>query len=984
MVVLPGAILWELDIPGLDRQPLAAISILALLILIVREKRQQAAYEFALAETLAALTAAESGLRGLFDSSPDVLCVYRLAPDGTIFLERFNPAAARARGLDASAVGKPLEQLVPASTFAAASRTIERAAATGETIRLHSDTGPFGIDSEIIVVPLPVEDGSTAPIDRVFISIRDIKHLKEAQAAAAQSETRYRVLAESVNDMITRLSLPNLDRVYVSPVCRSLLGYEPRELMARHPNDDVHPDDIGGNMAVITSLLSDQDAEPASPVTFRMRHKTGRWIWVEASLGLTRTIDGVVDGVICAVRDVDTPRRAEMARAASETRFRLLAESASELIVLGDDQGRRSYISPASERLLGFTPDELEFEMRSRRWVHPDDLAHLSEAELKQDGGDTAVLCRVRRKDESWIWVEAMFRHIPAEFENEPTVIATFRDVSGHQAQAMELREARDAADAARHAAEQASRAKSDFLATMSHEIRTPLNAILGFADLLHGDTTLAHPSRGYLDRVRNAGSALRTIVDDILDFSKLEVGKVTLKLSDFRLAALVDNATSIVQGLADRKQLALAVSIEPRISDFVRGDHDRLRQILVNLLNNAIKFTRQGSVTLTVRACGEHDGMAILRFCVIDTGIGIAAEQVDAVFQRFTQVDTSFSREFGGTGLGLTICRRLAAAMGGSIGVESALGVGSTFWLELALPIAASASEGSEGFDVGDVEMAADVGEFDDLVSAISRSAAKQRRRALEILLVEDVLLNQELIGAILETRGHRVDIVGNGGEAIMAVEDKAYDLVLMDLQMPHVDGLMATRFIRNLATPRRFVPIVALTAAVLQEQTDLAIAAGMDGVLTKPVSLPALDEVLGKTASDELRGAIDTSALDEDIVDQLARTIGSAKVRSMGPLLATTLTARFTQELTGASSASLRAEAHASIAGAAMLGFARFGSLCRAFIAATGTEEAVAYDQLRRELALIVRILAAADKQDSIELTDKAFAGKTLARVA
>ena len=624
--------------------------------------------------------------------------------------------------------------------------------------------------------------------------------------------------------------------------------------------------------------------------------------------------------------------------------------------------------------MLGFTPTELEIEMASKRWVHPDDLEYLSKAEFASDDNHTVVQCRVRRKDGTWIWVEAIFRRMSQSSGDEPTVIATFRDVTERQASARILEDAREAAEAARRAAEQASRAKSDFLATMSHEIRTPLNAILGFVGILEGERDLSPQGRHQLSRVNDAGHALRVIVDDILDFSTLEAGKINLKPTVFRLAALAEASVAMVHGLARRKQLDLVVELDADAPGYLRGDEDRLRQILVNLLNNAVKFTRQGGIVLRLRAtrCNE---MAQLRFEIADTGIGIPRDKRGSIFQRFSQVDGSISREFGGTGLGLAICRSLVEAMGGTIGFVSEVEVGSTFWIEVGLPIAASPKIAIPAL-AQDEACPPGLPVFDDLVASIdaepmlpATDARDESVRPLEILLVEDIQLNQELMCALLIARGHQVDVVGNGSEAIMAVVDKTYDLVFMDLQMPYVDGVSATTTIRALPAPHRFVPIVALTASVLGEQTDAALAAGMDGVLTKPLSSADLDAVIGKAARGDLGSTTDSAVLDERVAAQIQTAVGVVRLRSLQAQLQASLTARFGSDLSDETLATLKAEAHTTIPGAAMLGFVRFAALCRAFIAADGAAAAAAHAALRGELRLVMQRLAAADRNAARE---------------
>jgi signal transduction histidine kinase/CheY-like chemotaxis protein len=363
-----------------------------------------------------------------------------------------------------------------------------------------------------------------------------------------------------------------------------------------------------------------------------------------------------------------------------------------------------------------------------------------------------------------------------------------------------------------RRTAERASQAKTEFLATMSHEIRTPLNGVIGYTEILLDEGTLAPTERRSVERIRGAGNALLTVVNDILDFSKVEAGEIALDLQPFGLAPLVDEASSIVALNAAAKSLGFTMTIDPDLPQRFVGDESRLRQILLNLLNNAIKFTRHGSVALSVgRAVGEP-GPCRVAFSVTDTGIGIPADKLERLFHRFSQVDGSIGREFGGTGLGLAISRQLVLLMGGEMTVESEEDRGSRFTFVVPLDEAPA------------------------LPAAATSAGIVARPAGLRILLAEDVALNQEIARKMIEVAGHTVDVVGDGADAVAAVQAKAYDLVLMDVQMPGMDGLAATRAIRGLEHPSRTLDIVAMTANVLPAEITRFREAGMDDHVGKP----------------------------------------------------------------------------------------------------------------------------------------------------
>ena len=477
----------------------------------------------------------------------------------------------------------------------------------------------------------------------------------------------------------------------------------------------------------------------------------------------------------------------------------------------------------------------------------------------------------------------------------------------------------------------------------MSHEIRTPLNGILGYADLLLDEGAIQNEDRRRLELIQSSGAALLTVVNDILDFSKIEAGELVLDPVSFPLVATVDATVSIVRGSALRSGLAVGTRIDPALPNFVVGDPGRLRQVLLNLLNNAVKFTSEGSVTVTVQREGEGiapDGGRgdVIRFAVIDTGIGIAPAQQDRLFKRFSQVDGSISRRFGGTGLGLAISRHLVTLMGGEIGVESREGAGSTFWFRLVLP--RSAGTGSADPARGVAVTAAPQPQRPPLPAVADAAAAP-----LRLLLVEDVPLNQELACAVLESQGYAVDVAGNGAEAITAVgssvaSGRAYDLVLMDVQMPVVDGLTATRRIRALAPPACDIPIVAMTANVLPAQIEELREAGMDDHVGKPFRRADLFATISRwTAPGARRPArpeqpsrapqVDAAVLDAAVLTEMRASFGADRVAALLDLLANELSERFRPSETDR--LQIAHDAHALVAAAGLLGFVGLSSLCR-----------------------------------------------------
>jgi signal transduction histidine kinase/ActR/RegA family two-component response regulator len=380
---------------------------------------------------------------------------------------------------------------------------------------------------------------------------------------------------------------------------------------------------------------------------------------------------------------------------------------------------------------------------------------------------------------------------------------------------------------AAKDAAEAGSRAKSDFLAMMSHEIRTPMAGMMGMIDLLSG-TRLDQEQQELADVAQESARGLLTVVNNILDFSKLEAGQVTPEAIDFSVEHLINSVALLLGPQARGQGLALEVSLAEGTPPWLNGDPSRLGQILLNLVGNAIKFTENGSVTIAASSRALKGEAIELRIEVIDTGLGISQEVQSSLFNPFVQADISVSRKYGGTGLGLAICKQLCRTMGGDIKVDSELGHGSNFCLtvqcragrapKVAAPPLAPSSE-----------------------IRIEANAA-----ALDILVAEDNDIIRTLVSKLLVRRGYHADLVCNGKEAVEAVQEKRYDLVLMDMQMPQMDGVTATETIRALSGPEREVPIIALTANALVGQREICLAAGMNSFLTKPIQPDALYEAI------------------------------------------------------------------------------------------------------------------------------------------
>lgn len=406
----------------------------------------------------------------------------------------------------------------------------------------------------------------------------------------------------------------------------------------------------------------------------------------------------------------------------------------------------------------------------------------------------------------------------------------------------LEIESSREYLHRTRHEAQLTAQAKSDFLAMMSHEMRTPLNGIIGMTAVLLS-RHLSEQDRDCVETIRHSGEVLMAVIDDILDLSKIEAGRLELECVEFNVAAVIDEAIQVVQTSAARKPLKLVTCIEPDVPKSVRGDSVRLRQILLNLLSNAIKFTPAGKIELRASVKSSCDSGLDLFFSVTDDGIGISEAQHRNLFQPFSQADAHITRQFGGTGLGLTICKMLVELMGGKIGVTSRLGQGSCFWFTIKALFsdesAAAKNSSWPGSAPAILSLVRACGESARSAGSSthpSRGSGEKPKNA-RLLLVDDNAINQKVALLMLKKLGYHADVAKNGQEALQAIAERHYDLIFMDCIMPELDGLETTRILRSKGGYAATVPVIAMTANAFIEDREACLAAGMSDYLSKPV---------------------------------------------------------------------------------------------------------------------------------------------------
>ncbi len=828
--------------------------------------------------------------------------------------------------------------------------------------------------------------------------ISDITEQVEMKRALAESENKFRTIIENINDMAFSMN-PEGYFTYVSPQCLNISGFDPQELLNSHFSKFVHPEDL----EQLAELFFKGVATGQYPdkFEFRLHHKNGRILHVRTSSHITFGKNGQATAMHGVMSDITATKEQAMLLKESEQKFRKLAETLPQTVFTTDAAGNFTYANRQGLEFFGYTWEDIESGLNLLDMLVPDEHEYATQRFTQYvlaGKPSTGNKWTAQRKDGSTfpadIYQNAVFKD--GEVVSTTGIVV---DLSERIQRENDLRKAKEETEAINRelettikrvnklaaSAEMANVAKSEFLANMSHEIRTPMNGVIGMIELLLG-TDMTPEQRRYAETIQSSGDALLTLVNDVLDFSKIEAGKLELDRTSFDLHQLIEELCDIVGYRAHEKGLELSCIIENDVPTSLVGDPSRIRQILINLTGNAIKFTDHGEIVIRVSLAEQTDKQAILSFSVADTGIGISRHSAHRLFNAFTQEDASITRKYGGTGLGLAISKHLVEMMGGKIGVTPNRENGSTFWFTTllhkqtrenrALPssthhlagkrilivddhsinreiisghlehwnaISAAAPDGESALEmlheaalqklpfqlaIIDMQMPGMDGEtlgriimadpelkhmplimvtssdlpgeaahikklgFCDYInkpikrsvlaasiaSALrsrSENAAGTRKssspKEINVLVVEDNQVNQVVASGILQTLGYRSSVVANGQEAIDRLRaDKSVDLILMDIQMPVMDGIEATRIIRDPRHPglNHDIPIIAITAHALKRDRTNCLNCGMDDYITKPFKPQEIDAAIRKHFN---IGSLDTASAPENFRDPL-----------------------------------------------------------------------------------------------------------------
>jgi PAS domain S-box-containing protein len=726
-----------------------------------------------------------------------------------------NEAALRIFGAESpdELIGRPLfERIHPDSLESAKERTRllneeKKQVPAQDQVYLRLD----GTAVHVSVAPVPIHyEGH----DGALVFVRDITDRKRAE----EGEGRLNAVFDSVHTGLLIIDRETHIIQEVNPAAARMIGL-PRECIIGQPcHEFVCPTHAG--RCPVTDLGQNVDNSERIMLTADGSRRSI----------IKTVVPLLVDGRECLLEsfvDITARKEAEKALRHSEKRYRIMADNMSDLIWTMDLKMNPTYVSPSMLTQYGYSPEEAH-RIRFDQMLTPDSAKKvldlykvigdlIRQRTLSGKGFSETLELEHVRKDGSIFWGETQ---VSITVEPDGLIVG----IQGVTRDITERKRA-EALGQEKEAAEIASRAKGEFLARMSHEIRTPLNGIIGMTELCLGQNPDEN-LKGLLQTIYGEARNLSSLINDILDLAKIEAGKMVLEEAPFDLADLVRSVTDGFALRAKQQGLDFVTFLGPDIPTGLSGDSVRLRQVLVNLIGNALKFTPKGEVSVSgelVRDVGER---VVIQFSVSDTGIGIPLDRQKKIFEAFEQADGSTTRQYGGTGLGVAIAREIVTMMGGEIGVVSEPGEGSTFWFTAEIKKC--------------LERVASIEKEDDARRPAAGAHGRESRQGRRILVVDDYAINLEVARRHLEAGGHCVTQAGNGQEAIDAFESGNHELIFMDIQMPVMDGIEATRIIRDLEKSRgiaKRIPIIALTAHAVKEYIDACLQAGMDDYLIKPV---------------------------------------------------------------------------------------------------------------------------------------------------
>jgi PAS domain S-box-containing protein len=608
------------------------------------------------------------------------------------------------------------------------------------------------------------------------------------------------------------IALVSLERKWISvnPALCKIFGYTQEELMTFTAADFTHPDDIDNNVSLIKELVD--GVISTFETEKRYTHKNGDLIWASLHVSLVRDeIDGTPQYFISQVIDITESKITEQKLQESIERYTSLKKYNHDAIISFGLDGNVINGNQMAQQLTGYKIQEL------------------IGTNISKIIGETN-LYKILRVAEEYTSVEKDINYIHHKDGQAVEVLATLAPIIIHNKNVGFYIIAKDMTEqkkliVEKEAAEKTNKAKSEFLAMMSHEIRTPMNGVIGITDLLL-QTNLDSEQREYVQIIQKSGDTLLMIINDILDFSKVESGREELTIEPFGVRTTLSETLNIILPKALEKNLEVTTSIGPEVPNIVLGDVNKLRQILMNLLGNAIKFTPNGTVGISVQSVMQEQSTVRLQFAIRDTGLGVPIEKVARLFEPFYQVDNFMSRQVEGTGLGLAICKKLVQLMGGEIWYEPCADQrGSTFIF-------------TANFKLDQESMECDTSTEQDSLA----------QNPLKILIAEDNEVNQIVLKRMIEKLGYKVSVVQNGKEAFEAVQRFHYDIIFMDVQMPFLNGIEATKLIRETTSSEKRPYIVAVTAHALKGDRQKFLAVGMDEYVSKPVNTRAVSGLIEK----------------------------------------------------------------------------------------------------------------------------------------